>query len=357
MPDPVPPAVELGAVPSSTGPASTVPASTVPLRDVPPRAWLYAARRVGRGFWRHQDHDLAAGLTYHAVLALFPALVALVSLLGLLGAGDQSADTVLVVARLLVPAEALAVVEPLVESLTASSSRVVTLVVGVVLALGFVTVYVLAVGRALNRVHELREGRPLLPRLLRTAVLTLVLGVLVLVAAVLLLLSGPVTAALGSVLGVGSPVVRLLGVLKWPLLAVVLAVLVGLIYARAPNLRPPHRRWVSPGAALAIVGWLLGSLAFGFYVRHVAGYRRTYGALAGLVVLLVWLWVSHLALLLGAEVDREVERVRQLAAGVPAEEHVVLELRDVRLSNRMAARDRRDVAEGRRLREEGRPPD
>ncbi len=333
-----------------------VAARTVPLRAVPPADWAHAARRAGRGFWRHSDHDLAAGLTYHAVLALFPALVALVSLLGLLGAGDASAATLLVAARLLVPAEALAVVEPLVESLAASSSRVVTLVGGVVLALWFVTLYVLAVGRALNRVHEVREGRPLLPRLLRTGVLTLGLGALVLVAAVLLLLSGPVTAALGSLVGLDPTAVRLLGALKWPLLAAVLAVLVGLIYARAPNLRPPHRRWVSPGAVLALVVWLLGCLAFGFYVRHVAGYQRTYGALAGLVVLLVWLWVSHLALLLGAEVDREVERARQLAAGVPAEERVVVELRDVRLSDRVAERDRRDVAAGRRLRQARRPP-
>jgi membrane protein len=322
-----------------------VAARSVPLRAVPPAAWAYAARRAGRGFWRHADHDLAAGLTYHALLALFPALVALVSLLGLLGASGTSAATVLVAARLLVPAEALAVVEPLVESLAASSSRVVTLVGAVVLGLWFVTLYVLAVGRALNRVHEVREGRPLLPRLLRTGVLTLVLGVLVLAAAVLLLLAG-----------LGPSTVRLLGALKWPLLAVVLAVLVGLIYARAPNLRPPHRRWVSPGAVLALVVWLLGCLAFGFYVRHVAGYQRTYGALAGLVVLLVWLWVSHLALLLGAEVDREVERVRQLSAGVAAEEHVVVALRDVRLDERMASRDRRDVAEGRRIREARRPP-
>ncbi|GAA1840448.1 YihY/virulence factor BrkB family protein [Microlunatus capsulatus] len=332
------------------------PGEVVPLRSVSARAWLYALRRVGRGFWRHQDHDLAAGLTYHAVLAVFPALVALVSLLGLLGAGDRSTDTVLVVARLLVPAEALGVVEPLVENLAASSSRVVTLVLGVVLAQWFVTIYVLAVGRALNRVFEVREGRPLLPRLVRTVGLTLVLGVLVLLAAVLLLLSAPVAEALGFLFGVGSPVVRVVGVLKWPLLAAVLALLVGLLYARAPNVRPPHRRWVSPGAVLAIVIWLVGSLAFGFYVRHVAGYQRTYGALAGLVVLLVWLWVSNLALLLGAEVDREVERVRQLAAGVAAEERVVLEPRDVRLSEKVAARDRRDVEAGRRLRQRRPPP-
>ncbi len=329
----------------------------VQLRHISLSSWVYAARRTGRGFWRHQSHDLAAGLTYHSVLAVFPALVTLVSLLGVIGAGDENTQTALAVARLLVPTEALAIVEPLVKSLTDASSRTATLVGGVVLSLWFVTLYVLAVGRALNRIYEVREGRPLLNRILRTVALTGALGVLVLLAAVLMQLSQPVMRTLGSLFGVGSGAVALLGVLKWLALAVVLAVMVGLLYSRAPNVTPPRHRWVSPGAVLAVVLWMAGSLLFGVYVRNVGSYERTYGALAGLIVLLVWLWVSNLALLLGAEVDLEVERVRELQAGVVAEQRVQLEPRNTRLSDKMAARDQGEVDRGRRLREQWQPPE
>lgn len=327
--------------------------ATVRFRDIRRSSWLYVLRRTGRGFWRHQCLDLAAGLTYHAVLAVVPALIALVSLLAVLGAGESSAETALVVARLLVPQEALAVVEPLVAGLAEVSSRVVALVAGVVLAVWFVTAYVLAVGRALNRIYEVREGRSLLPRIGRAVALTLLLGTLVLLSAVLLLVSSPVADLLGQLLGVQSPVVSVFVVLKWPVLALALAVIIALLYARAPNVAQPRLRLVSPGAVVAIVVWLVGSLLFGVYVSDVATYDRTYGSVAGLIVLLVWLWVTNLALLLGAELDVEVERVRQLEAGIPAEERVQLPVRDRRLSDRVAARDRADLAAGRRIREGG----
>lgn len=322
------------------------------LRDISRSSWLFAARRAGRGFWRHQCLDLAAGLTYHAVLAVVPGLIALVSLLGLLGGGETSAETALVVARLVVPSEALAFVEPMVDGLAQASSRVVALVAGVVLAVWFVTAFVLAVGRALNRIYEVREGRPLVPRIAQGVALTVVLGVLVLVSAVLLLVSSPVANLIGLLIGVETPVLDLFGVLKWPLLAIALTVIIALLYARAPNIAQPRFRWVSPGAVVAIVVWLAGSLLFGIYVRDFATYDRTYGQVAGLIVLLVWLWVSNLALLLGAELDVEIERVRELAAGVPAEDRLQLPVRDTRLSDRVGARDRADIDRGRRIRDE-----
>ena len=332
-------------------PEPDAPEKPTSLRQIRRRSWSYLVRRTLREFVRDDGLDLAAGLTYYSVLAVFPALIALVSLLGVLGQGPESVATILQVARRLVPPQALDIVEPVIEGLAASSSASLALALGLLGALWFVSGYILAFGRAMNRVYQVVEGRPAARLLGTTAAITLLLGTLAMCAVLMLLISGPVARALGEVLGLGSGVLLLWGILKWPVLALILAVVIAVLYHTTPNVRQPRFHWLSPGAVLAILVWLGGSLLFGIYVRNVANYGATYGSLGGGVVFLVWLWVSNLALLLGAELDAEIERARELQAGIRAETHVQLPVRDTRGSKRAGARHAADVAAGRRIRE------
>jgi membrane protein len=322
------------------------------LRQIHPRSWSYVVRRTLREFLRDDGMDLAAGLTYYGVLAVFPALIALVSLLGVLGQGPESAATIVEVARRLVPPEALDIVQPVLEGLAASTSATLALALGLLGALYFVSAYISAFGRAMNRIYEVPEGRSLPHLVGTTAAITLLLGSLAILAILLLLISGPVARALGEVLGLGSRVLLLWQLAKWPVLALILALVIAVLYHSTPNVRQPRFRWLSPGAVLAIVVWLGGSLLFGLYVSSVGNYGATYGSLAGGVVFLIWLWVSNVALLLGAELDAELERARELQAGIPAEARVQLPVRATRGSDRAAAQHAADVAAGRRIREE-----
>jgi membrane protein len=335
----------------SSRPHPDAPQKPTSLLQIRRQSWSYLVRRTAREFVRDDGLDLAAGLTYYAVLAVFPALIALVSLLGVLGQGPESAATILEVARRLVPVEALSIVQPVIEGLAASSAASLALALGLLGALWFVSGYIQAFGRAMNRVYEVEEGRPL-PRLLaKTALDTLLLGSLAICAVLMLLISGPVARALGEVLGLGSRVLLLWGILKWPVLALILAVVIAVLYYTSPNVRQPRFRWLSPGALLAIVVWLAGTLLFGLYVSHFANYGATYGSLAGGIVFLIWLWVSNLALLLGAELDAEIERARELQAGIVAEVQLQLPVRDTRGSDRAQAKHAADVAAGRHIRE------
>lgn len=332
-------------------PEPDAPGKPTTLRQIGRRSWGYLLRRTVREFLRDDAIDLAAGLTYYAVLAVFPALIALVSLLGVLGQGPESVTAILDVARELLPASALGIVQPLIEGLAASRAATLGLVLGLLGALWFVSGYLQAFGRAMNRVYDVREGRPLWKLVPLTAAITVLLGVLVMCAVVLLLVSGPVAEVLGEALGVGSGVLRLWGIAKWPVLTVLVAAAVAILYYSTPNLRQPRFRWLSPGAVVAILVWLTGSLLFGLYVSNFSTYDATYGSLAGVIVFLIWLWVTNLALLLGAELDAEVERVRELQAGIVAEQQVQLPTRDPAGVRRGEAAEQADVAAGRRIRE------
>lgn len=336
---------------SEQRPEPDAPGKPTSLLQIGRRSWGYLLRRTLREFLRDDALDLAAGLTYYAVLAVFPALIALVSLLGILGQGPESVAAILDVARQLLPASALAIVQPLVEGLSSSSAVTLGLVLGLLGALWFVSSYLQAFGRAMNRIYDVREGRPLWKLLPLTVVITLLLGVLVLCAVAMLVLSGPVAEVVGGALGLGSEVLRAWGIAKWPVLTVLVAAAVAVLYYSTPNVRQPRFRWLSPGAVVAIVVWLAGSLLFGLYVSNFSTYDTTYGSLAGVIVFLVWLWVTNLALLLGAELDAEVERVRELQAGIAAEHQVQLPTRDPRGVRRAEAAEQADVAAGARLRE------
>ena len=179
---------------------------------------------------------------------------------------------------------------------------------------------------------------------------TLITVVLTALVALGLVLTGPAAQAVGDAIGLGSTVVTVWNIAKWPVLLAVVILIVALLYYATPNVKQPKFRWISIGAVVAILTWLLASAAFGFYVANFSSYNKTYGSLAGVIVFLLWLWITNLALLFGAELDAELERGRELQAGMPAEETIQLPARDTRKSDKAAEKERADIDRGRRIR-------
>ena len=313
-------------------------------------SWKYIARRTLREFMSDECPDVAAALTYYAVLALFPAFIALVSLVGLFGQDRSSVDFLLGVLRDLKAGSVAHTLEPTLIELSSGTGAGLALFLGLAGALWSASGYTGAFGRAMNRIYGVREGRPVWK--LRPLMLLLTAVLLVLTALTLagLVLSGPVARSVGDALGLGDTAVSVWGVLKWPVLLFIVAVIVDLLYWATPNVRHPRFRWFSVGAALAIVVWVLLSAMFGLYVANFSSFSRTYGSLAGVIVFLLWLWITNLALLFGGELDAEIERVRELQLGLPAETQVQLEPRDSRNIEKFEERERVHETEGRRIR-------
>ncbi len=319
--------------------------------DLHKQSWFYVVRKTIREFSEDQCTDLAAALTYYAVLAIFPAMLALLSLLGVVGQGQKSLNTVLDVLRPMVSPSTLHSVKPTLEHLANSGGAGITLVIGILGALWSASGYVGAFSRAMNRIYEVEEGRPfwkLRPMMLIVTAVSILLSA---VALLILVVSGPVAKSIGNVIGLGSTAVTVWGIAKWPVLALVVVLVVALLYYATPNVKQPKFRWVSPGAFLAILVWLLASVGFAFYVTNFSSYNKTYGAVAGVVVALLWLWITNLALLFGAELDAELERARQLQAGLPAEEEIQLPVRDDRGIRKSQAKHEKEVARARAIRE------
>ncbi|MFC8796677.1 YihY/virulence factor BrkB family protein [Promicromonospora sp. NPDC057138] len=319
--------------------------------DLRRRAWVHALRSTVRQFSLDQCLDLAAALTCYAVLAAAPALLVLVSVLGLVGSGGQAVERVIGTMEGIVPPDALAVVEPLVQNVADAGGQAgLALILGVVLALWSASGYVGAFGRTMNRIYGIDEGRPvwkLRPVMLLVTLVTVVIAALVVAA---LALSGPVAQAVGDAVGLGATAGMLWDIAKWPAVLLLVVVLVAILYHVTPNVRRPKVRWLSAGAFVAILVWVLASAGFGLYVAAFAGYDATYRSLAGVIVFLLWLWITNLALLFGAELDAELERGRELQEGIAAEEAVQLPPKDVRASEKRLARWRQQVERGRELR-------
>jgi len=311
----------------------------------------YVLRKTIREFSTDQCTDLAAALTYYAVLALFPAALALTSILGLVGQGSEAVDELLKVVEDLGGASVVDTIRPTLEQLAASQTAGLALVLGLAGSLWSASAYVGAFGRAMNRIYEIDEGRPIWKLRPAMLVLTVVLVVLSALALLALVLTGPVAETVGDAVGLGSTAVLVWDIAKWPLLLGVVVVIVALLYYATPNVKQPKFRWVSLGAFLAIVVWALASVAFGLYVANFSSYDKTYGALGGVIVFLLWLWLTNLALLFGAELDSELERARELQSGVDAEETLRLPPRDTRNIKKAEAKEAEDIRRGRALRQ------
>ena len=337
----------------SAGPGGTVgQPEVVPLTDLSKASWRYTFRKAWAEFMADECTDQAAALTYYSVLSIFPALLALVSLLGVSGQGESTTNALLDMIRQMGQDNAADQLRGPIEQMTQANAAGITLAVGILGALWSASGYVGAFGRAMNRIYGMAEGRPVWK--LRPLQVGMTLVGILLVAAVLvgLVVSGPIARSVGDAIGLGGGAVTAWNVAKWPVMLLIVIVLVALLYYSAPNVQKPKLRWISVGASIAIVTWILASAAFGLYVANFGSYNKTYGSLAGVIVFLLWIWITNLALLFGAEVDAELERASQLQAGIEAEEQIQLSPRDTRAAEKRDRKHEDLVEEGRRLRED-----
>jgi membrane protein len=291
------------------------------------RSWWETIKRTVQEFQDDNITDQAAALTYYSVLSLFPALLVLVALLGLAG-GQKTTQMLLDTINQVGPKSAVDTFRPAIEGVINSKGGAGALFgVGLLGAVWSASGYVGAFFRAANDIWEIEEGRgpaKLIPLRLGVTLLMLTLVAAVMIA---LVISGPLAEAVGSVVGLGGTAVTVWSIAKWPVILLVVAGLVAFLYYVAPNARLPGFRWVTPGGFFAVIASIVASIGFGFYVSNFGSYNATYGALGGVIVFLLWLWIINNALLLGAELDAELERSRQLEAGMDAEEELQLEPR------------------------------
>jgi len=273
--------------------------------------------------------DWAAALTYYGLLSLFPALIALVSILGLVGDPETTTSTVTEVITSIGPESAAQTFSGPIESITSNRGAAgFVFVLGLAVALWSASGYVGAFIRASNVIYETREGRPFWKlRPLQIAV-TLAMIVLAALLALGLVLTGPVVDAVARPIGLGSTAVTIWNIAKWPVMAAVFVVMIGVLYYASPNVKLRGFKWVTPGSLVAIVVWAIASAAFALYVANFGSYDKTYGTLGGLVALLVWLWISNLAILFGHQLNAELERTTEIEEGRPrAEQEIQLEPR------------------------------
>jgi membrane protein len=300
------------------------------LTDLPKRSWKGVLKRAVREFSDDNITDWAAALTYYGVLSIFPALLVLVSLLGLFGqsATKPLLDNIGTVA----PGPAKQIVTSAIQNLQKSQGTAgVLFIVALAGALWSASGYIGAFMRAANDIWDVKEGRPVWKTIpLRLGVTALML-VLLTASALAVVLTGPLARKVGDVVGLGSAAVTAWDIAKWPVLILVVSFMIALLYYATPNVKHPRFQWVSPGSLLAVLVWIITSALFAFYVANFGSYNKTYGALGGVIVFLTWLWITNNVILLGAEVNAEVERGRQIEAGMrPADREPFLEPRDTR---------------------------
>jgi membrane protein len=286
-----------------------------------------------RTFTEFKDDNLtdwAAALTYYGVLAIFPALLALVSVLGLMG--ESTTQSLIDNIEEAAPGPAQEIAVSAIENLQQNSGAAgVLFVVGLAVALWSASGYVAAFMRASNSIYDIGEGRPIYKTLPVRFGITVVLVVLLAVTAIAVAATGPLAQEIGDVVGLGSTAVTVWDIAKWPVLFLVVSFMFAFLYWAAPNVRQPGFRWISPGGLLGVAIWIVASAAFALYVANFSSYDKTYGSLGGVIAFLVWLWISNIAILLGAEFNAELERGRRIEAGdVRPDEEPFVEPRDTR---------------------------
>ena len=279
-------------------------------------------------FLRDRGPDLAGSLTFYGVLSLFPAVLVVVSLLGVFGQGDRTVDAVMDMLSDVAPPEILDPVRGPIETLVTTPAAGTALIVGTVVALASASRYVWALGRAINAVFGVEEGRPLWRLLPSAVILTALLILLVAVGGLALVFTGPVAETVGGWIGLGDTALAAWEIAKWPAGLVSAILALAFLYRFAPNVTERKLGWVSLGAvaALAIIG--VATAGFDFFVSRFGNFNEVYGSLAGVIMFLLWLWLVNMAVVYGARLDAEVLRVRQLRAGIPAEEAVRVTPRD-----------------------------
>jgi membrane protein len=295
--------------------------------ELNPRAWLGVLRRTVGKFRALNLTDSAAALTYYGVLSIFPALIVLVSIVGL--AGDSATQSLLDNVNALGPGPAQDILTGAIKQISGSPGTAgVAFVLGLLAALWSASGYIGAFTRATNVVYEVEEGRPFWKLRPLQLAITLFLLLLVALSAIAVVVSGPLAERVGDVFGLGHTAITVWGIAKWPVIVVVVMAMLAILYYVAPNVRHAGFRWITPGGVIAVLVWIAASAGFALYVANFGSYNKTYGSLAGVVVFLVWLWISNVAVLLGVVLNAELERGRELEAGVERDETLAIEPRD-----------------------------
>ena len=286
-------------------------------------------KRTATEFMEDNLTDWAAALTYYGLLALFPALIAMVSLIGLVGDPKSTTESLTEIVTEIGPASAAETFSGPIESIASNQSAAgFAFIAGLAVALWSASGYVGAFMRASNVIYETPEGRPFWKlRPLQLAV-TLVMVVLMAVLALALVMTGPVVEAVAGPIGLGDTAISVWNIARWPAMLAIFLFMVALLYYASPNVKLRGFKWVTPGSLVAIVVWAIASAAFAFYVANFGSYDKTYGTLGGLVALLVWFWISNLAILFGHQLNAERERSLEIEEGRPrAEREIQLEPR------------------------------
>jgi membrane protein len=282
--------------------------------DLPKSTWTGTLKRTMREFKEDDLTLLAAALTYYGILSLFPALLVLLSLLGLAGTG--TIDALLANIGSLAPGATKTVITNAVHNLQSSNKAAgVALIFGLVGALWSASGYVGGFMKAANIIYEVEEGRKfwkLKPIQIFTTLIIVLLTTIVIIAVVV---SGPIAEKVGNIIGLGDTAVTVFNIVKWPVIALIVSQIFAFLYWVTPNVKQPGFKWISPGGIVAVVLWIAASALFAFYVANFGSYSKTYGSMAAVIIFLVWLWITNVVMLLGLEFNAEVERGRQIEAG------------------------------------------
>lgn len=278
---------------------------------------LFAVVKRAAKEFRHDNlTDLAAGLTYYALLSIVPGLIVLLSLLGLLG--PDTTGQVMDQVQQLAPGSGAEFVQTLITQAQANKTGAgIGAIVALTIALWSASGYVAGFMRASNVIYDIGEGRPIWKTAPIRLAVTIVAVIFIVISAVIVVVSGPIAQQIGDFIGVGSTTVLIWQIAKWPVLLIIVSVLLAILFWASPNAKQGGMKWVSPGGVIAVIIWLVVSGLFAVYVANFSSYNKTYGSMAGLVIFLVWLWLTNIALLLGAEINAELDHGKAIAQGMP----------------------------------------
>ena len=295
--------------------------------QLPRRAWGDVLKRTVTEFRDDNVTDWAAALTYYGVLSIFPALIALVSILGLIG--DSATKPLLDNLEGFAPGPAQEIISNALHGLTGSRGGAsILFIVGIAGAIWSASAYIGAFIRASNAIWDVEEGRPITKTVPLRVLITVAMLILLTATAFAVAVTGPLADKVGQLAGIGGTAVTAWDIAKWPVLIIVVALMFSILYYASPNVRQPGFRWVTPGGIVAVVSWMVVSALFGIYVANFGSYNKTYGSLGAVIIFLVWLWLTNIAILFGAELNAETVRGRQIEEGHPPEREPFLEPRD-----------------------------
>jgi membrane protein len=297
--------------------------------DIPAMGWRQILRRALAEF-RHDDiTDRAAALTYFGVLAMFPGLLVLVSILGLLG--QNTTQKVLDNVGQLAPGAVKSFLGSAIKQVQGHHAGAgAAAIVGILIAIWSASGYIAAFMRAMNEIYGIDEGRPIWKTAPVRIGVTIVIVVMLVASALMVVVTGPIASQVGKAFGIGHSAVVVWDIAKWPVLLVIVSLMISLLYWATPNVKQPGFSWITAGGAIAVIVWLIVSALFGVYVSLSGSYNKTYGSLATIIIFLVWLWITNIAILLGAEFNAEAEHQRLIEAGLDESVQPFVEVRDTR---------------------------